>query len=156
MAALPAPQSAPPRADAERFAAAWGEFFAAARRARGRAARNSEPGSLTLAQFQLIAAFEHTDEMCVGAVAEAGGVAPPTATRMLSTLERDGIVERGDSEVDRRSVTIRLTAKGRKLLKEKRALITAKQELIYESLNPTERRQAEAILHRLALAIEDL
>ena len=53
-------------------------------------------------------------------------------------------------------MTIRLTAKGRKLLKEKRALITAKQELIYESLNPTERRQAEAILHRLAVAIEDL
>lgn len=155
------PVAIPPKSNdtsphAERFAAAWDEFFRAARKARGRAARNSEPGSLTLAQFQLLAVFEREDEICVGAVAEAGGVAPPTATRMLSTLERDGIVERHHSESDRRSVSVRLTAKGRRLVKKKRALISAKQKVIYDSLNATERRQAEAILHRLALAMEEL
>lgn len=141
---------------AERFAAAWDEFFAAVRRARGRAARGSEPGTLTLAQFQLLAAFEHERELSVGAVAEAGGVAAPTATRMLATLERDGFVERRHSEVDRRCVTVSLTAKGRRLLTRKRALISAKQRQIYASLDAAERSQAEAILHRLALAMEEL
>ena len=61
-----------PATEAERFAAAWDEFFAAVRRARGRAAREAEPGTLTLAQFQLLAAFEHERELTVGALAEAG------------------------------------------------------------------------------------
>ena len=145
-----------PSPESERFAAAWDEFFAAVRRARGRAARNAEPGSLTLAQFQLIAAFEDERELTVGAVAEAGGVAPPTATRMLATLERDGIVERRGSKVDRRSVTVTLTAKGRRLLKAKRARVAEKQRQIFDSLTPAERDQAEEILRRLAIAIEDL
>jgi DNA-binding MarR family transcriptional regulator len=142
--------------DADRFSAAWDDFFAAVRRARGRAAQRTQPGLLTLAQFQLLAAFEHEDEMSVGEVALAGGVTPPSATRMLTGLERDGIVERHDSDVDRRSTRIRLTAKGRRLLKRKRELVSAKQRAIYESLSATERRQAEAILRRLTIAMEDL
>lgn len=141
---------------AERFAAAWDEFFAAVRRARGRAAREQQPGTLSLAQFQLLAAFEHAEELAVGEIAEAGGVAPPTATRMLANLERDGLVERSRSATDGRSVTVRLTAEGRSQLKRKRAVISKKQRAIYESLNATERRQAEAILHRLAAAMEEL
>jgi DNA-binding MarR family transcriptional regulator len=142
--------------DAERFSTAWDDFFAAVRRARGRAAQAVTPGALTLAQFQLLAAFEREREMSVSELALAGGVATPTATRMLSGLERDGIVERHGSEVDRRSVLVRLTPKGRRMLKAKRELISEKQRVIYESLTPTERRQAEAILGRLAVAMEDL
>jgi DNA-binding MarR family transcriptional regulator len=142
--------------DADRFAAAWDDFFAAVRRARGRAAQRVEAGSLTLTQFQLLAAFEREREMPVGEVALAGGVAAPTATRMLAGLERDGIVERHSSEVDRRSVLVRLTPKGKRMLKAKRTAISAKQLAIYESLSATERRQAESILRRLAVAMEDL
>lgn len=141
---------------AERFAAAWDEFVAAVRRARGRAAREVQPGNLSLAQFQLLAAFERAEELAVGEVAEAGGVAPPTATRMLANLERDGLVARSRSAADGRSVTVRLSAEGRRQLKRKRAVISKKQRAIYESLNATERRQAEAILHRLAAAMEEL
>ena len=142
--------------DAERFSDAWDEFFAAVRRARGRAAQAVQPGNLTLAQFQLLAAFEDTREMSVGELALAGGVATPSATRMLAGLERDGIVERKASAVDRRSVLVRLTPKGRRMLKAKRELISAKQRAIYESLTGTERKQAESILRRLAIAVEEL
>ena len=92
----------------------------------------------------------------MGEIAEAGGVAPPTATRMLVNLERDGLVQRSRSATDGRSVTVCLTAEGRSQLKRKRAVISKKQRAIYESLNATERRQAEAILHRLAAAMEEL
>ena len=142
--------------DAERFSNAWDEFFAAVRRARGRAAQAVAPGSLTLAQFQLLAAFEREPQMSVSELALAGGVATPTATRMLAGLKRDGIVERKASDVDRRSVLVRLTPKGRRMLNAKRKLISAKQRAIYESLTDTERRQAESILHRLAVSMEDL
>ena len=142
--------------DAERFADAWDEFFAAVRRARGRAAQAQKPGALTLAQYQLIAVFEREDELSVSEVALAGGVAVPTATRMLSALERDGIVERRSSEVDRRSVRVTLTKLGRQVLKAKREVIAAKQQAIYQSLNPDERGQAVSILNRLAVAMEEL
>jgi DNA-binding MarR family transcriptional regulator len=142
--------------DAARFSSAWDEFFAAVRRARGRAAQRTQPGMLTLAQFQLLAAFGNERELSVGEVALAGGVTPPSATRMLANLERDGIVERHHSDVDRRSTRIRLTGKGRRLLARKRDLVLAKQREIYESLTTAERRQAETILRRLAVAMEDL
>lgn len=142
--------------DAEAFAAAWDEFFAAARRARGRAARESKPGVLSLAQFQLLAAFEHEDELAVGALALAGGVTPPTATRMLGGLERNGIVERTSCEEDRRSVNVRLTAEGRRLLRAKRKVIAAKQREIFEKLSERERAEAESLLRRLAVAMEEL
>ena len=143
-------------ADLEAFREAWDEFFGAVRRARGRAARESAPGSLTLAQFQLLTAFADARELSVGELALAGGVAPPTATRMLTGLERDGIVERRPSEVDRRSVRVRLTPNGRRLLRAKRKLVAAKQRAIFEALTTTERRQAESILRRLAVAMEEL
>jgi DNA-binding MarR family transcriptional regulator len=141
---------------AQRFAAAWNEFFAAVRRARGRAAQEAAPDTLSLAQFQLLVAFETERELSIGAIAEAGGVAAPTATRMLANLERDGIVERHPSETDGRSVIVKLTPRGQRMLRAKRKRIAAKQRQIYESLNATERRQAEAILHRLAEAMEEL
>jgi MarR family transcriptional regulator, organic hydroperoxide resistance regulator len=143
-------------ADLEAFRSAWDEFFGAVRRARGRAARERTPGALTLAQFQLLTAFEEEREMTVSELALAGGVAPPTATRTLTTLERDGIVERRASEIDRRSVLIRLTPEGRRLLRAKRKLVAAKQQTIFQTLSATERRQAESILRRLAAAMEDL
>lgn len=161
----PAKTAGPPaggdRSDSEasarrRFAEAWDEFFAAVRRARGRAARDPKRGSLTLAQYQLLAVFAHARELSVGAVAEAGGVAPPTATRMLAGLERDGVVTRRGAEHDRRFVTVSLTAKGRRLLDRKRALVKEKQAAIFASLAADERRQAETILRRLATAIEEL
>jgi MarR family transcriptional regulator, organic hydroperoxide resistance regulator len=142
--------------EAERFSEAWDEFFAAVRRARGRAAQGHEPGTLTLAQYQLLAVFEREKELSTGEVALAGGVAAPTATRMLAGLERDGIVERHDSETDRRSVRVQLTEEGRKLLAHKRKRVAAKQKAIYESLDPDERKQAVSILNRLAVAMEDL
>ena len=66
------------------FDAAWDEFLGAMRRARGRAQQEAEREGLSIAQFQLIYPFADLDRgesLSVGALAEAAGVAPPTATR---------------------------------------------------------------------------
>jgi len=153
-----APQPLAPAdpADISGFASAWNDFFSSVRRARGRAARETQPGSLTLSQFQLIVAFADQPEMTVGDVALAGGVAAPTATRMLATLAREGIVERRSSESDRRQVLVSLTPKGEEVLAEKRSVIAEKQRQVFSMLSETEREQAEHILRRLAGAIEEL
>ena len=139
----------------EAFERAWNDFFAAVRRARGRAARDLRRG-LSLAQYQVIAPLEEAGELPVGELACAGGIATPTATRMLDTLARDGVVERRGSSVDRRVVTVRLTDEGRRLVRAKGKVVAEKRKRAYESLNPRERRDAVALLGRLAEVIDEL
>jgi DNA-binding MarR family transcriptional regulator len=148
----------PSISEQEDFERAWDEFFAAIRRARGRAAREMEREGLSLAQFQLLYAFagrERSDGLPVGALAEAAGVAQPTATRMLDGLERQGIIERQPSSEDRRSVTVRLTAQGARLLRRKRELVAAKREEVYRSLPAADRRRAASVLRALAGAFDE-
>ncbi len=140
------------------FDAAWDRFFGAIRRARGRSTQEAEKEGLSVAQFQLLFSFAELgadDSFPVGALAEAAGIAQPTATRMLDGLERQGVVERRPSTEDRRSVTVHLTAPGRRLLERKRKLVAAKRQAVFESLDPADRDTAARLLGVLAAAIED-
>jgi DNA-binding MarR family transcriptional regulator len=138
------------------FTSALDHFFSAVRRSRARIAREAGAGELTLSQYQLLSALAEVPERPVGELAEAAAVAPPTATRMLDGLERSGIVERRHSTTDRRVVIVRLTGKGRRLVERKEKLVAAKRRALYESLSPSERRQVERLLGRLAEVIEEL
>jgi DNA-binding MarR family transcriptional regulator len=84
------------------------------------------------------------------------GVTAPTATRMLASLEREGLVERRTCTADRRIVHVALTADGLARVQEKRERIQTRREQLYLSLTPGERKQAARLLARLAAAIEDL
>jgi DNA-binding MarR family transcriptional regulator len=139
------------------FDAAWDEFVGAIRRARGRAAEEAEREGLSLAQFQLLFSFAElgrADSLPVGTLAAAAGIAQPTATRTLDGLERQGVVERRPSTHDRRSVTVHLTPRGRRLLDRKRELVAAKRRAVFESLDPSDREHAARLLRALAAAIE--
>ena len=143
-------------ADFDAFAGAWDRFFAGIRHARGRAAQAQETGELTLSQHHLLSALAEERELRIGELAVAAGVAAPTATRMLQGLESAGIVRRVQSSEDRRAVSVRLTAKGKRLLDEKRRLVARKRRALYDSLSPAERAQAERLLNRLAEAVDEL
>ena len=140
------------------FDAAWAEFFGAIRRARGRAAAEAEREGLSVAQFGLLFSFVELgrgDVLPVGALAEAAGIAQPTATRMLDGLERQGVIERRPSTEDRRSVSVALTARGRRLLNRKRKLVEEKRRAVFESLDADDRESAARLLRALAATIED-
>ena len=140
------------------FDAAWTEFFGAIRRARGRAAAEAAREGLSVAQFGLLFSFVELgrgDVLPVGALAEAAGIAQPTATRMLDGLERQGVVERRPSTEDRRSVSVALTAPGRRLLNRKRKLVEEKRRAVFESLDAADRESAARLLRTLAATIED-
>lgn len=57
----------------------------------------------------------------VGELAEAEQVEPPTMTRLVDGMERDGYVAREPDPDDRRAVIVRATAKGIRALKKGRA-----------------------------------
>lgn len=133
---------------------AWDVFFAALRRARGRAVH--EQHGLSHSQFRLLSAIAASDGARCGELAEQVGAAAPTVTRMLSGLEAAGLVERERHEGDRRAVTVRLTPEGARVLAIKQETVSRKRQAIYDSLTPAERRQAERLFRRLADQLEVL
>jgi DNA-binding MarR family transcriptional regulator len=141
-------------AEVAAFAAAVDDFMRATRRARGRLARE---GDISLPQYHLLEPLTTTSQpLGVGELATAAGVSAPTATRMLAVLERDGLVERRGCAADRRIVHVVLTEEGLARVEDRGERIRARRIQLYESLTPSERKQAARLLERLAAAIEDM
>jgi DNA-binding MarR family transcriptional regulator len=138
----------------DQFTAAWETFFRTTRRLRSRAGKQPLEG-LSLPQYHLLEALRDDDELTVGVLAEAAGVAPPTATRMLDCLARDGYIERRHSETDRRAVLVSLTPSGRIAVQAAHEQASAWRRRVFESLEPAEREQAAALLNRLSEVLEE-
>ena len=96
-----------------------------------------------------MAVADAPDGRC-GALAEQVGASAPTVTRMLTALEAAGLIARERAEGDRRGICVRLTAEGERLLQDKRAVVDRKRAALFDSLSPTEQRQAERLFRRLA------
>ena len=140
---------------ADDFAAAWETFFRAVRRAKGRASAQPPAEGVSLAQYHLLAPLSSGGTQTIRALAEAAGVTPPTATRMLDGLDRDGFVTRSPSPTDRRCVLVDLTPAGRAALAHTEAAVAAGRARIAGSLTDAEREQAAALLRRLAVVVEE-
>lgn len=137
------------------FSQAFDRFSQAMRSARWQISRKDHI-ELTLSQYHLLEALEGTAALPVGRVAEAAGVAAPTATRMLDSLERAGTVRRSHSSTDRRVVEVALTDEGRRLVRKKRRAVERLRRAMFESLDPEEREHAERLLMRLADAMDEV
>ena len=139
----------------DEFSTAWESFFRATRRARGRAIGPLEGSSLTLAQYQLLEALQTAERLPVSELAASAGVAPPTATRMLDALVREGVVARTPCEDDRRVVRVALTAGGRDAVATAGRQVAERRARVRDQLSPDEQAQAAALLRRLAAVLED-
>jgi DNA-binding MarR family transcriptional regulator len=131
------------------------DFFRAARRARGRAARRPAGNGLSLAQYHLLEPLAD-GPLTNRQVAEQAGVSSPTATRMLDLLVERRLVTRLEDPVDRRAVLISLTPAGREALAAKLVEVDEGRRRIAAALEPEEQRVATDLLRRLADVIEEL
>ena len=148
-----ASRTADPDLDPAAFWPAWDDFFAAVRRVRGRAARED---GLTISQYHLLCAVERGPEASLRELAESVGASGPTVTRMLTSLQRSGVIERAAPARGSRRVCVALTVRGQELLREKRAVIDARRATVYASLTAEERTQLQRLLPRLAEALDAL
>jgi len=140
---------------ATEFTEALHDFFKAARRARGRAARDPSPDGVSLAQYHLLeplAGGPRTNRE----LAELAGISAPTATRMVDGLLERGLVTRVEDPTDRRAVVISLSATGRDAVARKESEYDAARSRIAAALEPHEQELATDLLRRLAAAIEEL
>jgi DNA-binding MarR family transcriptional regulator len=140
---------------ADEFTEAWETFFRATRRARGRSAGPLDGTRLTLSQYQLLEALRAAPRLPVSELAASAGVAPPTATRMLDALVRDGLAERTPCTDDRRVVHIALTDPGHEAVAEAAERVAAGRARVRDQLTPAEQEQAATLLRRLAGIVEE-
>ena len=139
----------------DEFTLAWEGFFRATRRARGRSTGPLNGSGLSLAQYQLLEALRDAPELPVSELATSAGVAPPTATRMLDALVRDGIAARTPDERDRRVVLVSLTPAGREAVRAAAARVAAGRARVRDELSPAEQEQAAALLRRLTSIVQE-
>ncbi len=82
-------------------------------------------------------------------LADEAGVTRATMTGLVDTLEKDGLVARRSDPGDRRTVLVRLTAAGRKLLGAMVPGYFAFVTKMMQPLNRTERSQLVALLQKI-------
>jgi MarR family transcriptional regulator, organic hydroperoxide resistance regulator len=144
-----------PAAEAQEFQAAFETFVQAVRRARGAPAQGGER-TLTLSQYGLLSGLAQRSAAPVRELAADAGVTASTATRILDTLERRGIVRRRRTEEDRRVVIVTMTRRGRELLRAQDGWVQGRRLAFHAGLPAEERRLAPDLLVRLAALIDEL
>lgn len=80
-----------------------------------------EESGLSPARLSALSVLVFGGQCTLGELAAAEQVTAPTITRLVQSLERDGLVARSGSSSDRRSVRIRATKRGEQVLKHARA-----------------------------------
>jgi DNA-binding MarR family transcriptional regulator len=153
----PPPTTASPERVAsgnEPFLAAFDTLAQAVRRARG--ARPGLTASLTLSQYGLLEPLLTQPSGRVRELAARAGITAPTATRILDTLERRGLVNRARASEDRRGVSVRLTHSGHALLSEEHEWLRSRQRAFYDALPPDEQALAPDLMVRVAALIDEL
>lgn len=110
---------------------------------------------LSHAQFELLIELFERGELAAGELASAARLTPATVTQMLDHLAHQGHVERVRSQVDRRVVVSRLTAKGRRRMEAKRKAWESRWEQALSGVDEEELRAATRVLERLGAIFED-
>lgn len=114
--------------------------------------RQDEAAGLTGPRLSALSVVVFAGPLTLGELAAAEQVRPPTMSRLVAGLEREGLVVREVDPTDRRVVWVRATPEGVRVLEEGRGRrVTALNELL-ERLSPEEREtigEATRLLERL-------
>jgi DNA-binding MarR family transcriptional regulator len=94
-------------------------------------------------------------DISAGALAATLHVDPSTVTGILARLETAGLVTRRIDQTDRRRASIRLTPAGRRVDTRLTGTVEAAVQGVLDASAPRERRAAERLLGRLALALAE-
>ena len=115
------------------------EIVVAGRRWRKLANERIRPTGHTMARWEtlfLVAFSDHA--LTQGELARLLNVEGPTLVRMLDVLQREGLIERRQSEIDRRVTTNAITPKGRQAIDDIMGVTNALRLEVLRHLDPEE------------------
>jgi DNA-binding MarR family transcriptional regulator len=108
-----------------------------------------EPNPLTSTQTLALAAASDAGPLRLGELAERIGTTDATASRTVDALVDEKLVKRTQDPRDRRGVRIDATAKGRRVMAERREQLTAMAEQLLVGLAEAERARVTDVLAEL-------
>lgn len=108
-----------------------------------RARRADKETGLGPERLSLLSVVAYAGPRNVGALAEAEGVSPPAISRIVKSLEEDGLVSRNRPAADAREVLVAATARGRKLMEKGRR---RRIELIADELRAMPKRDLSILI----------
>ncbi len=117
------------------------------------AAERHPDNELGLGAMAVLGALHRSGDLTLGELAQHEHVRPPSMTRTVNCLERDGYVARRPHESDGRQVVVSLSESGRATLMADRARRDAWLATRLRDLTPEERavlRRAVPLLEQLA------
>ena len=103
-----------------------------------RVRRVDEESGLSAARLSALSVLVFGGPTTLGQLARAEQVSAPTMSRLVSALERDGLVERAPHADDRRAVVVGATQAGWAILERGRARRIAELVGLLEGLAPSE------------------
>jgi DNA-binding MarR family transcriptional regulator len=130
------------------------KFVAVSHAVRQRANAEMTAAGLSLARTRALKALTSSGPMRMNELSSALGVVPRTVTTLVDGLEREGLVERAADPQDRRATLLSITDAGRRQVRQFIGTRLSGAAVLFEILNPSERRQLGKILARLRIAAE--
>jgi DNA-binding MarR family transcriptional regulator len=108
---------------------------------------------LTPARLSALSVLVFGGPRSLGELADAEQVTPPTMSRLAGALVDEGLVSREPDPEDGRSVVLRATPEGRRLLEEGRERRVERLRALLEELGPDDREAARAACSALEGAL---
>lgn len=104
----------------------------------GRGQEAAPAGTVSPSQLRALLVIEQQEGSNLRSLGEALGSRAPSVSRLCDRMEAMGLVQRHPSPTSRREVELRLTARGRLLLEEYRAIRTRELAAVLERMQPAE------------------
>ncbi|RSM85245.1 MarR family transcriptional regulator [Kibdelosporangium aridum] len=108
--------------------------------------------TITIPQFRLLVVLDSEGPQKLASVAQALGVNPSTATRMVDRLVAAGLIDRQPNPTSRRELVVGLTRRGRTVVSNVTKRRRAQIEQIVGQMSPTSRRGLVRALSAFAVA----
>lgn len=110
---------------------------------------------LTIPQLKLLKLIARTETQSISEIAAFLGVSNAAASKAVDRLARRGLVERVESEGDRRAIRLSLTVKGTFLLKRYEDVQTRVLEGLFRQFMPEDFIQTAELLDQLSADLVD-
>ncbi|HEY4031580.1 MAG TPA: MarR family transcriptional regulator [Caulobacteraceae bacterium] len=133
------------------------DIVVAGRRWRKLANERIRPTGHTMARWEslfLVAFSDHA--LTQGELARLLNVEGPTLVRMLDVLQKEGLIDRRQSEIDRRVTTNAITAKGRQAIDDIMGVTNSLRAEVLQGLDPEELAVALKVLGQIIERIDGL
>jgi MarR family transcriptional regulator for hemolysin len=133
------------------------DIVVAGRRWRKLANERIRPTGHTMARWEslfLVAFSDHA--LTQGELARLLNVEGPTLVRMLDVLQKEELIERRQSEIDRRVTTNAITAKGRQAIDDIMGVTNALRTEVLQGIDPEELTVALKVLDQIIERIDEM